>query len=146
MSGYFEIGIYQGKTPSNLGTLWRSASQLGAAGIFMIGQRYTKNGADTVKSYKHIPLREYKDFDHFKSCVPYDCQLVGIEMGGRPLSGRAHPERAIYLLGSEDNGLPKEIIEQCQIIISLESINTLSYNVAVAGSIVMYHRQFNRKD
>jgi len=28
---YFGIGIYQGKTESNVGTLWRSAYQLGAA-------------------------------------------------------------------------------------------------------------------
>lgn len=31
MRGFFEIGIYRGKTPSNVGTLWRSASQMGAA-------------------------------------------------------------------------------------------------------------------
>lgn len=30
--GYFEIGVYHPKTPMNVGTLWRSAYQLGAAG------------------------------------------------------------------------------------------------------------------
>lgn len=142
MRGYFEIGIYQGKTIANLGTLWRSAYQLGAAGIFVIGNRFRKQASDTVKAYRHIPLREYRDFDHFQSSRPYDCMLVGVEMGGRNLSGYTHPERAIYLLGAEDHGLPKQIIEKCQSIISLEAMNMLSYNVAVAGSLVMYHRQF----
>lgn len=140
--GYFEIGIYQGKTPSNLGTLWRSAYQLGAAGIFVIGSRFKRQASDTVKAYKKIPLREYTDFEHFQSSRPYDCELVGIEMGGYNLSTFTHPERAIYLLGAEDSGLPKKVIQKCQSVISLESVNSLSYNVAIAGSLVMYRRQF----
>jgi len=144
--GYFEIGIYQGKTPMNIGTLWRSAYQLGAAGIFVIGQRYTRSrqASDTLKTYRHIPLREYLDFDHFQSSRPYDAQLIGVEMGGRALSGYCHPERALYLLGAEDSGLPKHVMAKCQSIISLEALNTLSYNVAVAGSLVMYHRRFGQ--
>ena len=142
MRGYFEIGIYHGKTVVNIGTLWRSANQLGAAGIFTIGKRYSKQASDTLKTYRHIPLREYTDFDHFLSSQPYDCKLVGIEMGGKPLSNFKHPERVTYLLGAEDHGLPDDVIKRCHEIISLESINTNSYNVAVAGSLVMYHRQF----
>lgn len=140
--GYFEIGIFNNKTPSNLGTLWRSAFQLGASGIFTIGQRYSKQASDTVKAYRHIPLRQYRDFDHFMESRPYDCVLVGVEMGGRALSAFSHPERAIYLLGAEDSGLPKTVADKCQHIVSLEAINTESYNVAVAGSLVMYARQF----
>lgn len=51
MRGYFEIGIYNNKTPSNLGTLWRSAYQLGAAGIFVIGQRYPKQASDYISQH-----------------------------------------------------------------------------------------------
>ena len=142
MRGYFEIGIYHGKTKANLGTLWRSAYQLGAAGIFIIGHRYYKQGSDTSKSWRHIPLREYRDFTHFLDNRPYDCHLIGVEMGGLKLEAYHHPERAIYLLGAEDHGLPRHIVEQCQSLISLSSLNTNSFNVAVAGTIVMYHRQF----
>ena len=142
MRGYFEIGIFQGKTPANIGTLWRSAYQLGASGIFVIGKRYRNQSSDTVKAYRHIPFREYQNFDHFQSARPYDCMLIGVEMGGKPLSGYSHPERAIYLLGAEDHGLPENITEKCQSIVSLQAVNTQSYNVAVAGSLVMYHRQF----
>lgn len=142
MRGYFEIGIYNNKTPANLGTLWRSAYQLGAAGIFTIGKRYPKQASDTVLAWKHVPLRMYETFHDFEIGRPYDCPLIGIEMGGKPLSKFSHTERAIYLLGAEDHGLPKEILNKCQAIISLESIGQNSYNVAVAGSLVMYHRQF----
>ena len=142
MRGFFEIGIYHNKTPSNLGTLWRSAYQLGASGIFVIGKRYPKQGSDTIKAYRHIPLREYEDFDHFQNSRPYDCVLIGIEIGKNILEEFSHPQRAIYLLGAEDNGLPENVLQKCQTTIGLSAINTLSYNVSVAGSIVMYHRQF----
>ncbi len=143
--GYFEIGIYNGKTPANLGTLWRSAYQLGASGIFIIGNRFHRQASDTVKAWRHIPLRQYNDFEHFQMCRPYDCLLVGVEMGGRPLSGYGHPERAIYLLGAEDHGLPKHILAKCNSVVSLDAVNTESYNVAVAGTLIMYHRQFLKR-
>ena len=142
MRGYFEIGIFNGKTPMNMGTLWRSAYQMGAAGIFLIGTRFAKQASDTVKAWRHVPFREYRDFDHFMDCRPRDATLIGIEMGGRALSGYHHPERAIYLLGAEDYGLPKCVADQCTSIVSLDAVNAASYNVAVAGSLVMYHRAF----
>jgi tRNA G18 (ribose-2'-O)-methylase SpoU len=142
MSGYFQIGIYQGKTEPNIGTLWRSAYQLGASGIFTIGKRYTRQSSDTYKSERQIPLVNYRDFDHFLDNRPVGSQLIGVEMGGVALREFKHPKTAIYLLGSEDNGLPNEVRAQCQHIVSIESINTASYNVAVAGSLVMYSRMF----
>ena len=35
--GFFGIGIQNGKTPENLGVLWRSAQNMGASFIFTIG-------------------------------------------------------------------------------------------------------------
>lgn len=145
-SGYFEIGIFHGKTPANVGTLWRSAYQMGAAGIFTVGRRYPKQASDTVQAYRHIPLREFASHAEFLASLPYDCPVVGIEMGGRPLAKFTHPERAIYLLGAEDSGLSKAAIERCHDIVSLPSIRVNSYNVSVAGSLVMYDRMVKRGD
>ena len=142
--GYFEIGIYNTKVVSNIGTLWRSAYQLGASGIFTIGRRYKKQASDTLKTFRHIPLRNYATFDQFYESIPYGCRLIGVEMGGKVLETICHPERAVYLLGAEDHGLPSSIIERCHSVVSLDSIRTASYNVAVAGSIVMYHRLTER--
>ena len=140
MSGFFEIGIYHTKTEVNVGTLWRSAYQLGASGIFTIGRRYKSQSSDTVKSWRHIPLRNFVDFDDFSKHRPMDAVLVGVEMGGHKLTNYIHPKSCIYLLGAEDSGLPTDIIDRCNHLVSIESVNTESYNVAVAGSIVMYHR------
>lgn len=142
MRGYFEVGIYHTKTETNVGTLWRTAYQLNAAGIFTIGRRYKKQASDTCKAYLHLPLRHFQDFEEFSVARPTGAVLIGVEMGGKPLSKFSHPERAIYLLGAEDHGLPKQICDKCNQIVSLEAIRGLSYNVAVAGSIILYDRCF----
>lgn len=142
--GFFEIGIFHGKAAVNLGTLWRSAYQLGAAGIFTIGRRYKMQSSDTCKSWRHIPLRQYDTIDELIAALPHSCPLIGIEMGGHSLSEFTHPERACYLLGAEDHGLPDAIIQRCHQLVSLEAARTPSFNVAVAGSIVMYDRLIKR--
>lgn len=140
--GYFEIGIYLPRNGVNVGTLWRSAQQLGAAGLFTIGRPYRRQASDPFNTPGNIPLRHYENFDRFLESRPLGAQLVGIEMGGTPLAQFEHPEQAVYLLGSEDNGLPGRVLEKCNAVIALEAVRQASYNVAVTGSIVMYHRVF----
>ena len=137
--GYFGIGIYNGKTADNLGTLWRSAESFGAAYIFTIGNRYKKQNTDTTKAYRHTPLHRYITSEEFSS--PYDCQIVGIEQTdtSESLVDFKHPERAVYILGAEDNGLPERLLEKCHRVIHIPTPNCI--NVAVAGSIVMYDRK-----
>lgn len=142
--GFFEIGIVRGKCPANVGTLWRSAFQMGASGIFTIGKRYTNQCSDTVKAYRHIPCREYLDFDAFIASLPHSCPIVAVEMGGKPLATFTHPESAVYLLGAEDHGISPVMLSRCHHVVSLPAVRTESYNVAVAGSLVMYDRQSKR--
>lgn len=142
--GFFEIGIYRGKCEANVGTLWRSASQMGATGIFTVGRRYPNQCSDTTKAHRHIPLREYADMDTFIASLPQSCPVIAIEMGGKPLANFVHPESAIYLLGAEDHGIPDAALARCHHVISLPSVRTASYNVAVAGSLVMFDRQNKR--
>ena len=138
--GYFEIGIYRPKHWENVGTLWRTAWQLGAAGIFVIGQKPKRQITDVLRVDKRIPLRYYEDFDAFLAARPQGAQLVGIEMGGEKLSSFIHPVRAVYLRGSEVDGLPGKVTEKCEHTVEIESVNYASYNVAVSGALVMYHR------
>jgi len=142
---YFEIGIYNPKTAQNVGTLWRTAYQLGAVGVFTIGKRYKKQSSDPFQIPRHIPLRNFTDFDEFLKNRPDGSILVGVEQNGTLLSAFDHPAQAVYLLGAEDDGLPDFVIEKCNAIVSLEAMTRSSYNVAVAGSIVMYNRVFGNR-
>ena len=140
MKGYFGIGIINGKTESNIGTLWRSAKIFGADFIFTVGRRYQRQCSDTTKAPLHIPLYHYHDFDDFYSHIPYDCQLVGVELDERSIGMKhfVHPRRCIYLLGAEDRGLPERALAKCLHIVQLPGEHCL--NVSVAGSIVMCDR------
>ena len=137
--GYFGIGIYEPKTETNIGTLWRSAHNFGADFIFTIGKRYVKDRTDTTKAERHLPLYHYKDWDDFISHIPSEAELVCIEQtdGARELKGFIHPERAIYLLGAEDYGIPVELMRGYRKVF----INTpMCLNVAIVGSIILYDR------
>lgn len=140
MRGYFGIGIENTKTEQNIGTLWRSAHIFGASFIFTIGRRYKKQSSDTLNAWKHIPLYQYDTFGDFIKSMPHSCPLIGIELDEKAISIErfSHPERAVYLLGAEDNGLTKLALGSCHSIIQLPGTHCL--NVAVAGSIVMYDR------
>ncbi len=143
--GYFGIGIVGCKTKVNIGTLWRSAHNFGAAFLVMIAPRYgcphERQASDTTNARLHIPYYSYETFELFMENRPWSCALIGVEQapGSRNLQGFLHPHRAIYLLGAEDSGLPERVMGACQSIIHIET--PMCLNVSVAGSIVMYDRQ-----
>lgn len=138
--GYFAVGVEHCKTHHNIGTLWRSANLLEAAFIFTVGRRYTKQCSDTFCTPRHAPLFNFTTLDDLWEHIPYDCQVIGVELDDRAVELRrfSHPQRAIYLLGSEDNGLTQEALARCVRIVKLPG--RASMNVTVAGSIVMYDR------
>ncbi|ANH58949.1 RNA methyltransferase [Dokdonia donghaensis] len=137
---FFGIGIQNGKTPENLGVLWRSAQNLGASFIFTIGNRYAKQASDTHNAVSAMPYYHYDNFDDFFNHLPKGARIVGVELDERaqPLETFEHPRRCVYLLGAEDHGLTREAIDRSHFLVKFSS--TLSLNVAVAGSIVLYDR------
>lgn len=141
---YFGIGIQNGKTPENLGVLWRTAQNLGASFIFTIGNRYAKQACDTHNAVKSIPYYHYNTFEDFKNNIPVGTRIVGVELDDTAvdLETFEHPRRCVYLLGAEDHGLSKEAIEESHFLVKFKS--TLSLNVAVAGSIILYDRQLGK--
>ena len=138
---FFGIGIQNGKTPENLGVLWRSAQNMGASFIFTIGNRYAKQACDTHNAVKAMPYFHYETFDDFFAHLPKGARLVGVECteNSESLESFHHPRRCVYLLGAEDHGLSKQAMEKSHFLVKFNS--ELSINVSVAGSIVMYDRQ-----
>ncbi len=143
-SGFFAIGIVNPKTTENVGTLWRSAAALGASFTFQIGGRLRKQASDTTKAWRKLPHFELPDVDAFRSAIPHACVPVAVELtaDATPLADYTHPERAIYVLGAEDNGIPREVMNLCRDTVILPGVYCL--NVAVAGSVLMYDRTAKR--
>lgn len=142
---WFGIGIARGKTASNHGSLWRSALQMGAALTFTIGQRYEKKvegSADIFKTYRQVPCIAYEDLGAFMVSSPIDTQIVAVEYGGTELTEFKHPKRALYVLGSEDSGLPPALVQHAHHHVSIPTADgrPSSLNVAAAGAMIMYDR------
>lgn len=145
--GYFGVGIYHAKTEANVGTLLRHATLYGAAFVFTIGPRYRRQASDTCDTTRHVPLFEHDDLDSLIANLPYGCPLVGIELDprARVLGDYAHPERAAYLLGAEDHGLPPVVTDRCHSLLRIPTPGRESMNVAVAGTLVMHDRYMTRE-
>lgn len=144
--GFWGIGIYHPKFEVNCGTLWRSAHAFGASMCFTIGARFKKQASDISQAWHHVPFFQFDTIESLKKHLPYDAMLIGIELNdkARPLDKFCHPERALYLLGAEDHGLPEKVMNQCHHLIQIPNLN-LCLNVSTAGSLVMYDRQIKQQ-
>lgn len=145
MRGYFGVGIYHPKFECNQGTLWRSAAAFGASFVFTVGQRFRKQASDTSKSHLHLPAFQFATLGDLLAHLPYSCPLVGVELDGRstPLDSFAHPDRACYLLGAEDHGLPPGVLGECHHVVQIPGARQC-LNVATAGAITLYARSVQR--
>lgn len=139
-SGFFGIACLNMKTHHNYGTLFRTAQILGADYLCLIGSRFKKQASDTMCSWRHIPVFEFKDFKDFNNHRPYNCPLIGVEMveEATEISQYKHKKTCCYILGAEDHGLTNEAIEHCQEFVKLKGERSM--NVSTAGSIVLYDR------
>lgn len=133
--GFYGVALFEPKTPENLGTVMRNCGCFSADFVCIIGGRYEHNRADTMKAHKHLPVFEFKDLEDFLLHVPFSCEIVVVEVDGKPLNNFIHPERAIYLFGGEDRTVP-EIFASKRI--SLPTKNCL--NMAVTTGIILYDR------
>lgn len=138
--GFFAIGIENGKTIQNIGSLLRTSILMGANYVFTIGERYRHQKTDTCRSTRHIPCFHYADWDDFRRHVPQNTDIVGVELDNRatPLERLVHPSRAIYLLGAEDVGLSDIALKQSRYLIKMNT--KWSLNVACCGSMIMWDR------
>ncbi|MAG77382.1 MAG: rRNA methyltransferase [Colwelliaceae bacterium] len=139
-TGFFGIGIVNNADELNIGTLWRSAYIMGASFIFTVDRKYKRQTSDVVNAWQKIPLYHYDDIEGLLANLPYDTQLIGVELddSAKAIETFEHPHRCIYLLGNEQHGLPRQALDKCHQLVQLPG--NYSLNVSVAGSIVMYDR------
>lgn len=88
-----------------------------------------------------LPCYHYRTIDELLDNNPIGCRLIGVELDpkARMVGSYCHPQRAIYLLGAEDHGIPQKELARCHEIIQVPDTSRC-LNVAVAGSIVMFDR------
>ncbi len=130
--------------PGNIGTLVRTALALGIDQVIM--------SPNTVDLYNDKMLRSMQGA-HFKmpilirdlSDVIGQLRSQGVKVigsaleGGKPLDQLEKSLKMAYIVGNEGNGMNPEILALCDEIGYIEIEKIESLNVAIAGSIMMYH-------
>jgi TrmH family RNA methyltransferase len=126
--------------PGNVGTLLRSALAFGFHTIVLDRSCDIYNDKvlrSTQGAIFHLNIIEANTTDFMKEYTAY--QYLGTAMKGTTLED-IHPSKNIALiLGNEGAGVDKDTLSLCHDIITIPMQGTESLNVAVAGSIMMYH-------
>ncbi|GLK88784.1 RNA methyltransferase [Pseudomonas turukhanskensis] len=137
---YSCIGLFNPKSPDNVGAVMRAAGCYGVNSVFYTGKRYARAQefvTDTKMVHQDIPLIGIEDL---KSIIPLGCTPVAVELveGARPLPEYTHPDRAIYIFGPEDGSLSKEVLAWCEEVIYIPTNGCM--NLAATVNVVLYDR------
>ncbi|WP_285959559.1 TrmH family RNA methyltransferase [Thomasclavelia spiroformis] len=130
--------------PGNIGTLIRTAL------AFSIDQVILSNNC--VDLYNDKLLRSMQGANFHISCIYDDLKtvistlkknnvkIIGSALeNGQDIKQIKISEKMAFIVGNEGNGMNKDILEECDYV-GYIPINTIeSLNVAIAGSIMMYH-------
>lgn len=137
--GYAAIGLFNPKTPENVGGAMRACRVYGASMIAVTGarDRWLRHPTDTQKTFRHVPTIRCDDL---RSMIPFGCIPVAVDIipDATPLPEYEHPQRAFYIFGPEDGTLGKEITDWCRDVIYVPMQGCM--NLAASVNVVLYDR------
>ncbi len=135
--GYAAVGLFNPKTPANVGGALRACGVYDAAMMAVSGYRYRRHPADTGAAFRHMPLIQTEDLH---KVIRWKCVPVAVDLlpGATPLPEYKHPERAFYIFGPEDGTLGKRVIDWCRDVIVIPTSGCM--NLAATVNVVLYDR------
>lgn len=149
------VAAWQIINPENVGNLIRLADNLGAEEVFILGGDFHLRMASIKKtaglSFSNVRLFFISPEDFFARIDP-EYQVVAIETSedSANVFTRNLPEKVVFLLGNERNGLPDEILKRCEKKVHIPMTGKCkSMNVSHALAVVLFEWQrqlfFNRE-
>ncbi len=133
--------------PGNVGTILRTAVACGFTDVFAVNcvDIYSpKVFRSAMSAHFSINIHQENDINKvFENLLSY--QLIAADMNGDNLFGCKIDGKVAVILGNEGNGLSDIARQRASKIVSLPMENSIeSLNVAVAGSVIMYHIYTNK--
>ena len=130
----------------NVGSIARSAAALGVNSYILPKQGPHPFGRRALRvSMGHMAmLKTHRYDDIFETLTRlkengYTIIAGEITKNSIPLSQLKTPNKWVLLMGHEGNGISNEVLKLCNTVVHIEMMpNIKSFNVAVAGSILMY--------
>ena len=127
------LALWRVADPGNVGTLLRSADAFGA-GVMLSQGCADPFGPKALRaamgSTFRVPLRQFE--------LPGDAVAL-VANGGEPLDGIDLQRYSTFVLGSEREGLPEDVLARCAVQATIPVRSVESLNVAMVGTIVLWH-------
>ena len=128
------LALWRVADPGNVGTLLRSAAAFGA-GVALSAGCADPTGPKALRASMgalfEVPLA---DFDE-----PGGMRVALVPRGGTPLPELELDLDVVFVVGSEREGLPEDVLAGCEVRASIpQAGGTESLNVAMAGAIALY--------
>jgi len=141
MRGYSAIGLFNPKTPHNVGSVLRAAHCYDASLVMFTGRRYKHSSTDTSKAWRHIPMLHCESL---RDSIPHGAIPVAVDLveDATPLPEFQHPERAFYIFGPEDGTLGEQILSFCPQRVMVPTRHCM--NLAATVNVVLYDRLTKR--
>ena len=131
----------------NLGGLCRTCEILGVGSLVLPSLAVVKDkefSAVSVTAENWIPLQEcqsYKLADLLQEKKKEGFTIVAVEQTAESvlLSNYTFPEKCVFLLGKEKEGVPVELLNQVDVCIEIPQYGLIrSFNVHVTGALVIW--------
>ena len=127
------VALWRLADPGNVGTLLRTADAFGASVALSDGcadPLSPKALRASVGAIFRVPLVAWDD-----APAP---RVALVAHGGTALADAALPPRVTLLLGSERDGLPDDLVRECDVVTIALPGPAESLNVAAAGAVALY--------
>jgi tRNA G18 (ribose-2'-O)-methylase SpoU len=144
------IAAWQTHNPENIGNLIRIADNLGAKELFIPGVDFQIRMSAIKKtaglSFANVSLK-FIHPDDFFSQIDQEYRLVAIEtsLGSSNIFATKLPEKIVFMLGNETNGIPEEILSKCHLQVHIPMTGKCkSMNVSHALAVALFEWQRQR--
>ncbi len=136
------LALCQARFDVNLGVAMRSAEAAGFREVFVVGAR--SGSLTSARGAEHaIPIRWLSDAQSLISIARAEgYQLVAVQQtpDSEPYHRATYPPQPLFILGSEDAGLPDELRVGADLAVEIPLYGVIdSLNVATAATCVMMH-------
>jgi tRNA G18 (ribose-2'-O)-methylase SpoU len=141
------IAAWQIINPENIGNMIRLADNLGADEVFILGEDFQMRMSSIKKtaglSFSNVKLTFIASEDFF-SRLDQEYEIVAVETSeiSTNVFATELPQKIVFLLGNERNGLPDEILQKCDFQVHIPMTGKCkSMNVSHALSVVLFEWQ-----
>jgi 23S rRNA (guanosine2251-2'-O)-methyltransferase len=131
--------------PHNLGAIIRSAEIFGAKGVILPKRRSTPITETVIKSSTgaifHLKIYEFSGtVNSIKELKKKGFWIISLDMSGEIELNKFNPPKPfILIVGGEDKGINKKVLEESDFIIKIKTFGkTKSLNTSVALGIALY--------